>query len=422
MTHTYFRRASTAKPLAIDVGGDRTVDDVVRYPNWLDYAGYGLFHVAAIGGAAATGVSLQALLICAACYLFAMMGISIAYHRYFAHKAFKTSRAFQFVLGVWGSLAVEKGPLWWASAHRHHHRYSDTANDIHSPLHRGYLFAHSGWFLDRRIRHADFALCPEFARYRELVWLDRWNWIPVTVYAGLLYFAFGLVGLVWGFFVATVAVWHMTHLVGSILHGPIGYRRFATPDNSRNSLLLALPLLGEGFHNNHHCFPYSARCGLAWWEVDINWWVIRALAAAGLVWSVRVPPGAVLARSPVNSRTARAHADWMLTLRGKLVDAMSRAAGGPDGERDFDRDRLAGRLENRMDTLDAAQQAALLADPVALGSLFAEFRDDVHSLVGDWQAGGDSTPGDALSTDMARLIDEAVDAHPSRHLFATGVG
>ncbi len=411
MSHGYFRDDRMARPVAGAAAGDLTPED--QFWTWAYRAAYGLFHLAALAGAVATGVTAGNLLLCLCCYLFAMAGVSVAYHRYFAHKAFRTSRAFQFVLALWGALAVEKGPLWWASAHRHHHRYADTPNDIHSPLHQGYLFAHSGWFLDRRIRNADPALCPEFARLPELVWLNQWNWVPVIVYAVLLTGLFGLDGLVWGFLVPTVLLWHMTHAIGSLLHSRLGYRRFPTPDSSRNSLLLAIPLLGEGFHNNHHFFPYAARCGLAWWEVDVSWWLIRMLEASGLIWRVRRPPAGLSDRHAAAGRAARQHDRWLADLRRALIAPIAALPVGNDPTRALHRDNTAGTLELHLDTLAADQHRLLIENPAGIEARLAAFEREV---IAELQKDADA---DALSDQCDRIIRTAVANHPSRHLFAT---
>jgi stearoyl-CoA desaturase (delta-9 desaturase) len=235
-------------------------------------------------------------------YALRMFAITAFYHRYFSHRAFKTSRAVQLVFAVLGAAAVQRGPLWWAAHHRHHHANSDRPGDVHSPRQHGFLWSHMGWFLARVNFPTKLHLVPDLARFRELAWLDRFDAAVPAALAALLYAAgaalerfapaLGTSGpqlLVWGFVVSTVAVWHATFAINSLAH-TIGRRRFATRDDSRNNLGLALLTFGEGWHNNHHRYPSAARQGLYWWEIDFTYYALRALAALGLVWDLRAAP------------------------------------------------------------------------------------------------------------------------------------
>lgn len=217
-------------------------------------------------------------------------GLGVGYHRYFAHRAFKTSRAFQFVLAVLGSLAIQRGVLWWAETHRDHHRNADTDSDIHSPSHKGFIYAHSGWFLDEKNRQTNVSSVMDLARYPELVWLNDWRWyfLPILTYSSLLYIFFGGEGLLWGIAISTVVLWHATHWIQSMSHSYGGYRRCPSSDNSRNHWLLGVLTLGE-FHNNHHYSPSSCRQGFVWWEIDVGYYVLRVLKSLGVVWDLRVP-------------------------------------------------------------------------------------------------------------------------------------
>ena len=247
-----------------------------------------LVHVAALGvffvpfhwSYAATAVGLYAL---------RMFFITAGYHRYFGHRAFKTSRAFQFVLALGGATAAQKGALWWAGHHRHHHRFSDEANDIHSPLQKGFWWSHVGWVLSTKYDATPTAAIKDFAKFPELRWLDRHHLVP-PVALGALLFALGGVGLLlWGFVVSTVLLWHGTFTINSLSH-VFGSRRYATTDTSKNNWLLAVITLGEGWHNNHHFYQSTANQGWFWWEVDVSYYVLRGLAALGLVWELRTPP------------------------------------------------------------------------------------------------------------------------------------
>jgi len=236
--------------------------------------------------------SLVAL--CLGLYLLKMFAITGGYHRYFSHRTFKTSRAFQYVLAVLGALSLQRGALWWAAHHRHHHRYSDQHGDIHSPGLLGFLRAHVGWVVDAANHDTDYERIGDFARYPELVWLNRWHALPGVLLAIGLFAIGGLPWLFWGFFFSTVLTWHATFAINSLTH-MFGRRRFRTTDDSRNSWILALITLGEGWHNNHHYFKASTRQGFFWWEIDVTYYLLRALAAAGVVWDLKEPPRELVA-------------------------------------------------------------------------------------------------------------------------------
>jgi stearoyl-CoA desaturase (delta-9 desaturase) len=221
-----------------------------------------------------------------ASFLLQTWGITAGYHRYFSHHAFRTSRALQFVLAWLGCAAMQNGPLWWASGHRRHHRFSDRPGDPHSPVLGGLWHAHLGWVMSGDNDHPDLANVREFARFAELRFLDRFKWLPTFATGAVCAFALGLPGLVWGLGVATTLAFHAPLFVNSACHR-WGRRRFATKDASRNNALLGVVVLGEGWHNNHHHDPSSARHGFAWWEIDVTYYVIWCLAKLGLVWGVR---------------------------------------------------------------------------------------------------------------------------------------
>ena len=200
-----------------------------------------------------------------------MFGITAGYHRYFAHGSYQTSRAFQFALAMMGASAWQKGPLWWASHHTEHHLHSDQPEDVHSPVHGSLLWAHMGWFWGSmefdshpRAYQEGRGRVAKFRRYPELVALDKFHHAPGIALALTAYTCGGgLPGLLWGFVLPTVGAWHATFAVNSACH-VWGSRRFATSDNSRNNLWVAIATFGEGNHNNHHAFPWSARHGLTW--------------------------------------------------------------------------------------------------------------------------------------------------------------
>jgi stearoyl-CoA desaturase (Delta-9 desaturase) len=229
-----------------------------------------------------------ALSLCLATYLLRMFGITAGYHRYFSHRAYKTSRWFQFMLAWLGCSAMQKGPLWWAANHRAHHQHSDMPQDPHSPRIRSFLWSHIGWILAERHDQTNWARVRDWRAFPELRWLNRQHWVPGIVLAVACWLIGGLSGLVWGFFVSTIVLYHATFLVNSVCHC-LGWQRYATKDDSRNNWLVAVLTLGEGWHNNHHHYQSSANQGFFWWEIDISYYLLRMLGWVGLVWQIRKP-------------------------------------------------------------------------------------------------------------------------------------
>jgi stearoyl-CoA desaturase (delta-9 desaturase) len=251
-----------------------------------------LMHVACLG-ALSVGVTADALAVCFVTYALRAFGITAGYHRYFSHRSYRTSRAFQLVLAVLGTLALQKGVLWWAANHRRHHRFADADGDPHSPVLDGFWWSHVGWFLAPDSDRTEWARVRDLARFPELVWLDRHFLIPPLAFATALAIVGGLRWLAWGFVVSTTLTWHLTYAVNSIGHR-FGRRRYDTNDDSRNSFWLAVFTWGEGWHNNHHRYMRAARQGFFWWEVDLTWTVLRALSWLGIVWDLVEPPTTLL--------------------------------------------------------------------------------------------------------------------------------
>ena len=232
-------------------------------------------------------------------YLLRMWAVTAGYHRYFAHRAYRTSRAWQFALALLGATSMQNGPIWWASVHRRHHKCSDGPGDPHSPVRRGFVYAHFAWIFDRSVPAArDDANVADLLRFPELRWIDQHDWIPLAAYAAGCFAIAGVPGIVWGFVVSTLAVFHATMLINSLAH-VWGSRRYATSDTSRNNPLLALVTLGEGWHNNHHFYMSSARQGFFWWEVDVSYYSLRVLSWLRVVWDVREPPASVREARPL---------------------------------------------------------------------------------------------------------------------------
>jgi stearoyl-CoA desaturase (delta-9 desaturase) len=252
-----------------------------------------------------TGVSWVALVTCLLAYYIRMFGVTAVYHRYFSHRTYKTSRLVQFVLALLGTSAVQKGPLWWAAHHRDHHRYADTDRDIHSPTVMGFWWSHVGWILSSKYMATKMEAIRDFAKFPELRFLNRYHVLPpIALASGMFAFGWllnhsapslhttGMQMLVWGFFVSTTLLFHGTFAINSLAH-VFGVRRFATTDTSRNSLLLSLITLGEGWHNNHHRYPASERQGFYWWEIDVTHYILTAMSWTGLVWDLRAPPRSI---------------------------------------------------------------------------------------------------------------------------------
>jgi stearoyl-CoA desaturase (delta-9 desaturase) len=253
-------------------------------------------HLATLVGVLLTGWSWKGLLLAVCIYYVRMVMVTAGYHRYFAHRSFSTSRVFQFLLAVGAQSGAEKGVLWWASHHRWHHKYSDTEQDTHSVKWRGFAFAHMGWLFSKRWGSTDPTLIPDLYKYPELRWLDREGIqaIPIVAVALACLVFGGMHGLLWGFGVSSVMVWHGSFAINSFAH-LIGRKRYVTSDESRNSWILALLTTGEGWHNNHHHFPGSARQGFFWWEFDLTYYVLCGLEVCGLVWNLRRVPDDLLA-------------------------------------------------------------------------------------------------------------------------------
>ena len=242
-------------------------------------------HVGALAGMVALGPSWAGLGLCLLLYAPRMFFVTAGYHRYFSHRSFRTSRAFQFILALGAVASGQKGVLWWAGHHRLHHRHSDGPGDLHSP-HLGFWWSHMGWMLSRLYEGTDLTSVKDLARYPELRWLER-HWVLPPVTLGLGIWALGgAFALVWGVLVPQVLIWHASFSINSLAH-LMGRRRFATRDDSRNSFLLAVVTFGEGWHNNHHHRPGSSRQGLVWWEIDVSYYVLRLLSLFGLVWDLR---------------------------------------------------------------------------------------------------------------------------------------
>ena len=239
-----------------------------------------------------TGVRVVDVALCIALYFIRMFFLSAGYHRYFAHRGYKLGRGMQFVMAFGGATAAQKGPLWWAGYHRHHHRYSDQPGDIHSPR-DGFFWSHVGWILCPKYARTPVELIKDFAKFPEIRWINKYHLVPAVLLAAGCYLVGGASTLVVGFLLSTVLLFHGTFFVNSLTH-LFGKRRYETPDTSRNSFLLALITGGEGWHNNHHHYETTANNGFFWWEIDSSYYVLKILSWLGLARDLRLPPKFVL--------------------------------------------------------------------------------------------------------------------------------
>jgi stearoyl-CoA desaturase (Delta-9 desaturase) len=287
-----------------DAGAGVAADSHGGEIDWLRAAPFVAMHLACLA-VFWVGVSRTALTVALGLYVLRMFALTGFYHRYFAHRTFSTSRGVQFAFACIGASCVQRGPLWWAAHHRRHHQHADTERDPHSPRLQGFLWSHMGWFLTAEGFRTDWQRIPDFARFAELRWLDRYD-VLIPIALGALLFgsgallahyapALGTSGaqlLVWGFFVSTIVLFHVTVTINSLAHR-FGSRRFETRDDSRNNLWLALLTFGEGWHNNHHYFPGTVRQGFRWWELDLTFYGLKLLAALGLVQGLKPVPARV---------------------------------------------------------------------------------------------------------------------------------
>ena len=263
-------------------------NDIV-YPATVPFV---LAHLACIG-LLWTGVSAQWLIVCVALYFIRMFAVTAGNHRYFSHRSYKTSRVGQFLLGVLCQTAAQRGILWWAAQHRLHHRHSDTELDPHSPRHAGFLFSHVGWIFGAKTSKVDYSVVSDLTKYPELLLLDKHRYLPAIALGTVIWLIGSWEGLLLGFMLSTVFVYHGTFAINSLAH-VIGRQRYVTGDDSRNNWWLALLTMGEGWHNNHHHFQSSTRQGFRWWEVDVTYYILKMLSWTGVVWDLRAPPDAVI--------------------------------------------------------------------------------------------------------------------------------
>jgi len=332
----------------------RTADERI---NWLTSTPFLAFHLIPVA-ALWTGVSTAAVVLGVASYFVRMFFVTAGYHRYFSHRSYRLPRWAQFVMAVGGASAMQKGPLWWAAHHRDHHRWSDTERDVHSPI-RGFWWSHVGWILCDKYAATDEQRVADLAKYPELRWLNRHDWVPWVGLAGLSLAVAGWSGLVIGFGLSTVLLWHGTFTVNSLAH-VFGRRRFATSDTSRNSWVIALLTNGEGWHNNHHHYQASARQSFRWYEWDPSYYVLWLLSKVGIVRDLKQPTPTILRTGLID----HGHFDlglfrtrWHAATR-RLAAAGIHASSALAERRQVLEDRIHAARHD-LDAYMAAQRAAL---------------------------------------------------------------
>jgi stearoyl-CoA desaturase (Delta-9 desaturase) len=305
-------------------------NDIV-YPSAIPFVIVHLICFAAIW----TGITWQAVAIGIFLYWVRIFAIGAGYHRYFSHRSYATSRAFQFVLAVLSQSTAQKSVLWWAAKHRHHHLHSDTECDVHSPRHKGFLYSHLGWLFSRRHHKADLVKVADLACYTELMWLHRFELVPAVALGALCLLIGGWSGLIVGFFWSTVLLYHATFCINSLAHVR-GSKRYVTGDDSRNNWLLAFFTMGEGWHNNHHACQRSVRQGFRWWEIDPTYYILKAAARLGLVWDLKAPPvelvrneqrlGARVINRAAGQLAARFNPEWIALAIASALERSQVAA------------------------------------------------------------------------------------------------
>ena len=261
--------------------------------DWWNFLPMGIMHLGLIG-IWWTGFTWVSVSLCVFLYVARVFGITAGYHRYFSHRGYKTSRVFQFVLAFLGATAMQKGPLWWSAKHREHHRDTDEPEDAHSPRHYGFFDAHIGWVYREARSSPDMDLIKDFSKYPELRWIERHQYMPGIITAVVCTLLGGWSGFLVGFLLSTILVYHATFTINSLDH-MFGRQRYLTGDDSRNNWVMAILSMGEGWHNNHHYYPATARNGFFWWEFDPTYYMLVGLEKVGLVWDLRQPPKSILA-------------------------------------------------------------------------------------------------------------------------------
>lgn len=251
-----------------------------------------VFHIAFLLSTVWIPPTTEALWLGFILYWIRMFGVTAGYHRYFSHRTFKTSRIFALILACLAQSSAQRGVIWWASNHRHHHRFSDEPEDLHSPVTSSLFYAHVGWLWDKK-SYEYRRNATDLERVPEMAFLNRYPMLPAFVLAIICFMTYDWAGLIYGFGISTILLFHGTFTINSLTH-VWGSRRYHTSDDSRNNLLLAIITMGEGWHNNHHRYMKSVRQGFFWWEIDPTFYLLKVLSWFGIVWDLREVPEEIL--------------------------------------------------------------------------------------------------------------------------------
>lgn len=280
LTNLRYSRSDIAKSLR----HNRSADSKSEPVHLLNVGYFLVVHLLPFG-ALFSGANRSSIIACFILYIVRVFFITAGYHCYFSHRSFKTSRIFQLILAIGAQTSGQGSVLKWAATHRYHHANSDRDADLHSPE-RGFWYAHMGWLFNRRYEYLVSSYPRYLTKFPELMWLHRYYYLPTTALAILVWTFLDWPGLFLGYGLSTVLCFHATFSVNSLAH-LFGTRRFDTPDDSRNNWLVSLVMLGGGWHNNHHRNPKSARQGILWWEIDVTYYVLTALAYCHTIWDVQ---------------------------------------------------------------------------------------------------------------------------------------
>jgi stearoyl-CoA desaturase (delta-9 desaturase) len=307
-----------------------------------------------------TGISWWSFGLAVSFYLVRMWGVTAGYHRYFSHRTFRTTRVGQFLLAVLAQSSAQRGAIWWAAKHRAHHKYSDTPSDPHSPLQQGFWFAHMGWIFARSGKGADYSHVRDLTKFPELVWLNKHDYFVSIGLGAVVWWFGGWEGLVAGYMLSTVMLFHGTFMINSLAH-VMGNQRYVTGDDSRNNWLLAIITLGEGWHNNHHHFQSSTRQGFRWYEYDVTFYVLKLMSWVGLVWDLKAPPAEVVLGE------TRLRGVVIEKVAQQLAESFSIEAISADIREAWDRSNTLEELAER--AADAFEQAQAYLDEVQMPQL-----------------------------------------------------
>jgi stearoyl-CoA desaturase (delta-9 desaturase) len=277
-----------------------------------------------------SGVNRSSIVACFVLYTVRVFLVTAGYHCYFSHRSFKTSRIFQLILAIGAQTSGQGSVVKWAAMHSYHHANADSQMDLHSPRQNGFWNSHMGWLFSQRYECLTSSYPKHLTKFPELVWLDRYYYLPTIALAVLVFTIWGWPGLFVGYGLSTVFVFHATFSVNSLAH-MFGTRRFDTPDDSRNNWFVSLVMLGGGWHNNHHRYPRSARQGLVWWEIDITYYLLKVLAYCHTIWDLREPM-----RPRIRGTNSRG-ACCLQTLPGRVLDEAEMA-------KEFGEARLAVKI------------------------------------------------------------------------------